>query len=353
MSRSPSPGSVTPREAAGARTSGAPLRCCDVCIVTYNSEDSISRLLFSLARDPVVATIYLLDNASTDNTLAVVRAEAARLQLTVSIEQSRTNLGFPRGCNRLLSRTRAAVVAMVNPDVELTKNALTALTTTALADSSIGIVSCRLVTRDGRPQSEAARGRLRLRRLVASCIVPPRLARAVRDSRWNVRRAGENRTGVSRVVSWFGARPASTLVEDLDVECTIGALMVFRRELLWRVGYFDDSVFMYLEDLDFCERVRRAGLRIRYLGTTTVWHDSGTSARGSHARLYALLPQVWLTYLRRYGAPRERVLARPVLAAVCGIDALKRLAHGESPRGELLAVWYALTYRPRSKPRWS
>ena len=129
--------------------------------------------------------------------------------------------------------------------------------------------------------------------------------------------------------------------------------MVFRRDLLDDIGYLDESVFMYLEDIDFFARVSLAGYRIRYLGTTWVWHDSGVSARPHEATLYPLTPKVWITYLTRYGRRYERLIMRPVLFVVCTIQGLKRLRWGQFPRGELSAINHVLNYRPAKEPVWS
>jgi GT2 family glycosyltransferase len=148
-----------------------------------------------------------------------------------------------------------------------------------------------------------------------------------------------------------GAR-RTDLHDDRDVECTSGALIVTRRDVLQEVGFLDESVFMYLEDIDFCRRVRQAGYRIRYLGSRFAWHDSGVSARGAESALFELMPQVWLTYLARYGTTLEKLLARPALALLCIVTALRRLTSRQLPIGELRAVRQALTFKPSKNPVW-
>jgi GT2 family glycosyltransferase len=174
-----------------------------------------------------------------------------------------------------------------------------------------------------------------------------------RPSLWRLF-AGELPGGVRRLARGHPARGAgeSSLYADRDVECASGALLAFRRELLHEVGYLDESVFMYLEDMDFAARVRSAGYRIRYLGTTWVWHDSGHSRRERESGLDALMPMVWLTYVRRYGGACERLAARPLLLTVCAVAALRRLLGAETPRGELLAMWRAISFRPVREPSW-
>lgn len=293
---------------------------CSTCIVTFNSRATIGRLLQSVAEAGIATRVRILDNASTDDTVQVILAESAQLGLELTLQVSHVNVGFPRACNELLRLSCEPVIAVINPDVELTPGVLEHLAGVAHDDSSIGIVTCRLMTRSGRAQTAPARSRPRLRHLV------------VRDL---PRRVGD----VMR-----GGRP-NPLSVDRDVECMSGALMVFRRDLLSAVGYLDDSVFMFLEDIDFAARVRRAGYRIRYVGTRWAWHDCGASSERHEARLYALLPRVWITYLSRYGSLFERALVRPFIFVLAAGTGIKRVLARESASGQLAAMLGALTYR--------
>jgi N-acetylglucosaminyl-diphospho-decaprenol L-rhamnosyltransferase len=320
------------RQPARERDTRSPTPTCDVCVVTFNSAASISSLLESLAGDSAFASVKVVDNASQDDTVDVMRTVAARLGLPIYLKPSRRNLGFPAASNLLLKQCDADVVVLVNPDVEFRSGVLSELVEVVAKDRSIGVAACRLMTRDERPQSEPARSRPRLHRLLAGEL--PRWIRTLAS-----RYRGRN-------------RDSDPLYIDRDVECGSGALMAFRRELLQDVGYLDESVFMYLEDIDFAARVRRAGYRIRYLGSTWAWHDSGVSAQGHESELFSLLPQVWLTYLARYGRRSERLIARPVLLLVCAIAAARRVGHAEAPGGELLALWRVASFRSAKEPIW-
>ena len=303
---------------------------CDICIVTFNSEETISALLTSIVREPLPTHIHLFDNASSDGTLRVVRHTASALGLDIDVVESTDNLGFPAASNKLLRRCNSPIVALVNPDIEFTDQSLYRLCENVATDDSIGIAACRQMTRDNRPQPEAARSSLRLRRLLAADL-PGWLRAPMRRRR---------------------LESGGPLYVDQDVQCMSGALMVFRRTLLSTIGYLDISVFMYLEDSDFAARVRAAGLRIWYVGTVWVWHNSGVSARGRESSLYALLPEVWLTYLHRYGRRYERLVARPVLIIVCSIAVGRRLRRGEAPTGEMRALKQSITFKPIKRPYW-
>lgn len=314
------PASLSGRDSSVNTCASQSRSVCSTCIVTFNSRATIGRLLRSVAGASITAHVRILDNASTDDTVQLILAENAQLGLELTLQVSDVNLGFPRACNELLRASCEPVIAVVNPDVELTPGVLEHLAGVAYEDDSIGIVTCRLMARTGQAQTAPARPRPRLRHLVVRDL-PRRIADAVLVGR------------------------ADPLSVDRDVECMSGALMVFRRDLLAAVGYLDDSVFMFLEDIDFAARVRRAGYRIRYVGTRWAWHDCGASSERHEARLYALLPRVWITYLNRYGSPFERAVVRPFIFVLAAGTGVKRVLARESPSGQLAAMLGALTYR--------
>ena len=123
---------------------------CSTCIVTFNSRATIGRLLQSVAEAGIATRVRILDNASTDDTVQVILAESAQLGLELTLQVSHVNVGFPRACNELLRLSCEPVIAVINPDVELTPGVLEHLAGVAHDDSSIGIVTCRLMTRSGR-----------------------------------------------------------------------------------------------------------------------------------------------------------------------------------------------------------
>ena len=60
-----------------------------------------------------------------------------------------------------------------------------------------------------------------------------------------------------------------------------GAVVIVRRELFEKVGLLDDSFFLYWEDADFSEGVRRAGFKVMYFPKTKMWHKVSASTGGS------------------------------------------------------------------------
>jgi GT2 family glycosyltransferase len=68
-------------------------------------------------------------------------------------------------------------------------------------------------------------------------------------------------------------------MEPADVDWVPGAFSIVRRDLLARIGDFDEAFFLYYEEVDLCRRIRAAGLRIRYWPDVVVVHIGGESSR--------------------------------------------------------------------------
>ena len=64
-----------------------------------------------------------------------------------------------------------------------------------------------------------------------------------------------------------------------------GACMLVKREIFEKVGFFDKKYFLYLEDMDFCVRIKSAGFRIIFEPEAIVWHKNASSSGGSGSLL--------------------------------------------------------------------
>lgn len=65
-----------------------------------------------------------------------------------------------------------------------------------------------------------------------------------------------------------------------------GCLMLFDKSIIEKVGYFDESYFLYYEDADFCERAKRSGISLYYDPSIIIWHKNAQSTGGSGSKLH-------------------------------------------------------------------
>jgi GT2 family glycosyltransferase len=113
------------------------------------------------------------------------------------------------------------------------------------------------------------------------------------------------------------------------VDAVIGNGYLWRGVALERVGLLDEAFFGYHEDVEWCERARRGGWRVVYVGSSAIIHRGGSASSAGHARVFParyFLGRNGVRFVRRYAglAARARfaVLSTAALAARVGRAAL-------------------------------
>jgi GT2 family glycosyltransferase len=255
----------------------APEVVVDVCVLTWNTREvSVDALRRLVASDQGVAyRILVRDNASSDGTAEAVAAAVPNAEVDAGAD----NLGFARGVNTLLARTTAPYVLVLNGDAWLEDRALARMVDAARAHPGAGAVAPRLLRPDGSLEhSTWPFPSLRLSLLYATGLraaVPRGLAeRWMLEPDWRHDRA--------RWVSW-----------------AVGAALLLPRPALERVGGLDDSFFMYGEDVEWCWRMRDAGLRIWFEPAAVVRHIGGASGTRRYAGQVVVRKTVASTRLMR------------------------------------------------------
>jgi GT2 family glycosyltransferase len=218
-----------------------------VAIVTYNSGRYIRRCLdAALAQEGVPFEIVVVDNASTDDTSAVLRTFRRRIR---TIHCSR-NLGFAAAQNLAISATAAEWVLTLNPDVLLRPGFLRALVDAGAADPQTGCVCGKLLS--------IGPGFTPLDRLrIDSTGIYFTPAMRHFDRGWHE----PDRSAYDRLEYVFGATAAAalyrrTMIDDVSVEGE----------------FFDADFFVGREDADVAWRAMLMGWRTLYTPSAVAFH---------------------------------------------------------------------------------
>jgi GT2 family glycosyltransferase len=265
-----------------------------VIIVTWNVEDVVVACLESVYRHAgaVVHEVVLVDNASTDGTVAAVRSRFPQVRVLANA----TNAGFPLANNQALRVAEGDHILFLNPDTEVSAGAVQACLHVLAEEGDVGVTGCRLELEDGSLQLECARRDFLLHHLLLEALYLHMLLP-------NNRICGDHR------MSYWDHRG------ERDVEAISGAFMLARRRVVEQVGGLPAELFMYHEDLAFCLRARRAGWRIRYLGDYPVLHRWQRSSARSSAALALLEGEVKTRLIREAQGQLAGAVARWVFAA--------------------------------------
>ena len=255
-----------------------------IVIVTYNSSREIDLVLGSLTRH-VPATsheIVVVDNASSDRTLTIVREKWPE----VRVIESGVNLGFAAANNRAIRTSAAELVLLLNPDTQVPAGAVDRLVAQLDARTDVAIVGPRII--DGRGRAELSFG----------AMISP-----LAEARQKVLVWGNDR-GVAPIVSTVDRMTRRTR----EVDWVSGACLLIRRSDLDLVGLLDERFFLYTEDVDLCAAVRARGRKVLFAADIQIEHLRGRSAgattavayRRSQLAFYEKHHPAWLPWLRAY-----------------------------------------------------
>ena len=272
-------------------------------VLNWNGPDDTIRCVRSI-RDSGSTNldVVVVDNASTDDSVARIRADLRGVPLL----QRESNGGYAAGNNdgiRYALAHGADFVLVLNNDVVVTRGFLEPMLAEARRDPTIGVVTCDARFESDHDRSYPTGGRLSLWR--GAGVAMPRALR------------GELRF----------------------VDFVSGCILLVRRAVFEKVGFFDESFFMYFEDVDFSRRVNRQ-FRIVYTPSSLVYHRSG----GGDA--WSSQTSTYLYYMarNRVRAFRDRPLPyRAYLVLVSFIAALAKsvaiLFRGRRREQQLGALW--------------
>lgn len=253
-----------------------------VIIVTRNTCSLTCAAIQSVldARDDLSKEVLLVDNGSTDGTLAAV----ARDFPSVICLRSENNLGFARANNLAASKAQGRFLLLLNSDAEVKPDALGAAVAWMRVHPDCGVVGAQLVNPDGSLQNSIANF--------------PTLATELL-----------NKSLLRRLFPRRYPGKEQHFTEPVEVETIVGAFMLIRREVWDALGGLDERYFFFLEETDFCLHARQRGWRVMHLPQIRVAHGQGRSAR-------QVRPEARIEYWRSrylYFAKNQRPAARRLL----------------------------------------
>jgi N-acetylglucosaminyl-diphospho-decaprenol L-rhamnosyltransferase len=282
-------------------------------VVNYESGAALSRCVGDLRAEGIVELV-VVDNGSRDGSVHALR----RLFPDVCVVVPGCNLGYGAAANRGVAVTTLPSVLVCNPDVELRPGALGELAA-ALADDS----DCALVGPLIRDPAGARYPSARSFPSLVDAAGHAAFGMFVPDNRFTR--------------SYQNAHLGGPGVTTEPVDWVSGACFLVRRSAFEDVGGFDESYFMYAEDVDLCWRLGRAGWRVAYAPTAEVTHSQGLSTDRHPYRMIVEHHRSLLRFASRSSEGWRRVLL-PLVAlgtgARCGLACAVRAAQGRRPASE-------------------
>ncbi len=235
-------------------------------ILNWNARPYLEECLASLFElDYDNFSVLLIDNASTDDSVAYVREAFPQVEVICNDR----NLGYAGGNNVGLRRTEAEITILLNPDVIVARDWLQNLVAAMRSDKGVGVCGSKMHYPGGRRIQHAG-----------GYITRPQAF----PGHYGLNEEDEGQYNVPR-----------------DVDYVIGAALAVRRSVIEDIGLLDEGFFLFYDDADFCTRAWRAGYRVVYAPEAALIHvESPLTDKGSDAYLSNMHTSRWRYLLKHY-----------------------------------------------------
>ncbi|MBI5222755.1 MAG: glycosyltransferase family 2 protein [Candidatus Magasanikbacteria bacterium] len=214
-----------------------------IITVTWNSEKKIIEQMSSVvgACQTVRYEQIVVDNASTDQTVALIKTEFPGVKLIINTE----NAGFGAANNQGVKISRGEFILFLNPDMRLEPGSMLKMLAWMREKKDAGIVSCKLVNQNGEFNREAGPRRFpRVWEQVLLLLKIPHFLPFLLDK--------------------YLMKDFNPDLEQ-EVDSVRGSFMLVRRELVEKLGWgFDPRYFIWFEDVDLCREAKRLGYKVMY-----------------------------------------------------------------------------------------
>lgn len=219
-----------------------------IVILNWNGKELLEQFLPSVVSYSKEATIYIADNASTDDSITFVKENYPN----IIIIQNKENGGYAKGYNDALQHITTDVFCLLNSDIEVTRNWLVPIIETFKSDTNISAIQPKILDYKDNSKFEYAGA--------AGGFIDkygyPYCRGRIFDSI-------ETDTGQYN--------------DTIDIFWASGACFFIKSHVFHKLNGFDETYFSHQEEIDLCWRIQNAGYQIKYVGPSTVYHVGGAT----------------------------------------------------------------------------
>jgi len=219
-----------------------------IIIVNWNTKNLLLQCLESVYQTikRIEMEVFVVDNGSIDGSVVAAKERFPEVKFI----QNEINLGFAMANNQALRLAKGRYLLLLNPDTQVKKGAIERLISFMDAHSEAGGAGAQLLNSDGSRQNSIANFPSLATELLNKSLL-----------RWLFPKAfpGKERN----------------YPEPIEVDSVIGACMIIGRDAIEQVGLLDEDYFLFLEETDWCYRMKRAGWKIYHVPQAEIYHFQG------------------------------------------------------------------------------
>jgi GT2 family glycosyltransferase len=282
-----------------------------IVVLNYNTKKEILDCLDSvseLKKNGHEISVLVVDNASTDGSSRTISKKFPQIPLI----QNNKNLGFAGGNNIGIKKeleSNPDGVLVLNPDTIVDQNLILELVKVARSDPKIGIIGPKIYFYPGRE---------------------------FHKNRYEKAELGKVIWYAGGKIDWNNVLASHKGVDEVDhgqyekeeeTDFVSGAAMFVKREVFKKIGFLDERYFLYLEDLEFCQRAKQAGFKIVFAPQALVWHKNAAAAQVGSALQDYFITRNRLLFGLKYASSRVKfALIRQAISFLFGASQTKKKA---------------------------
>ena len=269
-----------------------------IVILNWNGKKLLEQFLPSVIQYSKDATIYIADNASSDDSVSYVKSTFP----SVKIIQNTENGGYAKGYNDALKHVEADVFCLLNSDVEVTKNWLNPIIETFQNAPNTAIIQPKLLDFNKKDYFEYAGA--------GGGFIDKYGYPYCRGRIFNTIEKDTGQYNDTSEIFWAS-----------------GACLFIRSHIFSELNGLDARFFAHMEEIDLCWRAKNLGYSIKYVGKSEIYHVGGATLSNTNPKKTYLNFRNSLFTLTKNakGALFPLILVRLILDGVAGLKFLFEL----------------------------
>lgn len=279
--------------------------------------------MISVARamEGIEAEVFVVDNASVDGSVAMLRDRFPWVKLIASDE----NLGFSKANNLAIKESRGEFILLLNPDTVVEEDTFSKCIDHLERHPECGGLGVQMVDGKGRFLPESKRGlptpTAAFFKITGIYKLFPRSAKV---NRYYMGQLSQDESG--------------------EVEILAGAFMMMPKKVLDEIGLLDETFFMYGEDIDLSYRILKGGYTNRYLADTRIIHYKGESTKKGSLNYVFVFYQAMAIFARKHFQSGGMRLFLAIIQLAIGMRAALSVLKRVFDRTHLLIADAGLLY---------
>ena len=271
-----------------------------IVILNWNGKDLLEKFLPSVVNfSSELATVYVADNASTDNSILFIKKNYP----SIKIIENKINGGYAKGYNDALKHVDADIYCLLNSDIEVTKGWLSPILNLFKEEKNTAIIQPKLLDYKDKTKFEYAGAGGGFIDLYGYPFCRGRV--------FNHLETNNNQFNDTIEIFWAS-----------------GACLFIRTNVYHQLDGFDEDYFAHQEEIDLCWRTQNLGYKIKYVGASEVYHVGGATLqetnphktflnfRNSLLNVVKNVPKKWFLFV---------VFSRLILDGIAGLKFLIEL----------------------------